>query len=124
MSLYWQPSLYYQQKDGKFIPVNPTGGTNIYWKADKAAEEPLTDMPGGLRIIAGDPTRNVQDDSDLEHQAVGFKCFCQGVPGSTCNDAGVPARSHDFETVKKYNCDIIRIETEFPNCWNGIDTDT
>ncbi|KAG7531200.1 hypothetical protein FFLO_04559 [Filobasidium floriforme] len=123
-SLYWQPTLYYQSAAGTFQRLDPDGGLVVYWKADKAGDdEPLFDMPNGLRIIAGDPKRNTpHDNAVFEDRATGFKCFCQG--GPQCHDAGAPVISYNFEDVKKYNCDIIRLETDFPNCWDGVNTDS
>lgn len=62
-----------------------------------------------MQIIAGDPKRNTpHDDAVFEDKKTGFKCFCQG--GPQCHDAGAPEISYNFDDVKKYNCDIIRLE--------------
>jgi hypothetical protein len=109
MSLYWQPTLYYQSADGAFQRLDPEGGLIVYWKADKAGDEPLWDMPDGLRLIAGDAKRNTpHDDNVFEDRQTGFKCFCQG--GPSCDDTGAPNMSYNFEDVKKYKCDVIRLE--------------
>jgi hypothetical protein len=114
MSLYWQPTLYYQRADGTFQPLTPDKGYDIYWIREIAEGETLWDMPPGLRMIIGDPKQNTPpDDSTPEGKAAGFSCFCQSKsPGADplCNDKDVPDVGHSFEDAKKNHCDIIRLE--------------
>jgi len=107
-SLYWQPTLYYQDASGQYTPLSPNDGFVIYWFARKAATEEFVDIPGGLRMITGDPTRSTFNPDDPEHVANGFACFCMGVPGSECDDTGVPYKLYNFEDAKPYKCDVIR----------------
>lgn len=129
-SLYWQPGLYYAQEgSGGIVNLDPTGGAVISWTSDTAEGETLVDMPGGLRMITGDPSRAEFDDANLGHQAVGFSCEChKGTPENPeeCTEeemASVEAMVSSLDDLKNPNCKVIRIHTKFPNCWNGIDLD-
>jgi hypothetical protein len=45
-SLYWQPTLYYQWKNGTFQALQPTWGLKVYWFSRKHSSETFTDIPG------------------------------------------------------------------------------
>lgn len=111
-SLYWQPTLYYQAADGTYTPLSPNDGFVVYWFSRKSPNENFVDIPGGLRMITGDPGRNSFDEGNMEHKANGFACFCMGVQGSECNDDDVPYQLYNFEDAKKYKCDTIRLVRE------------
>lgn len=77
-----------------------------------------------IGMTAGDPSRSTYDASSLEDQEIGFSCYCMGLEGSTCNvPAGGPDQYKSFAEVKSFACDVVRLETMFPSCWNGVDED-
>lgn len=75
-------------------------------------------------MTAGEPYRSTFDSNDVEYQNIGITCFCMeypGVPKTSC--IGAPDVVRTFEEAKQYKCDVVRLDTLFPSCWNGKDLD-
>jgi hypothetical protein len=76
---------------------------------------------GGLRMITGDPNkRTMNDTTDSEDSYNTMIGYCAG--GAQC--VGGSPTLHAFEDLKQYKPDVVRLQTYFPSCWNGVDLDS
>jgi len=97
----WKLSaVYYQKRACNYDP-------NIQY-CDKSVV-PLA-FPYGFRMVAGDPYRRTQNDSNFEEKAVSIMCI-----------GGTAGEVHGFPKTK---CDTLRAQVYFPSCWDGKNLDT
>jgi len=119
-SNYWVPSMYHQRAD-KMWELVPWRGSAVYYqkracdfvpgaRACNKTFVPLA-FPDGFRMVAGDPLRRTQNNSDLAQKAVHIMCIYDG--GSMQYD-GFPPRK----------CNTLRSEVYFPSCWDGKNLDS
>jgi len=121
-SNYWVPQLYHQRADNMWEMVEYRGSA-VYYEiraCDYTPNEkycnytgvdfkiPLA-FPDGFRMVAGDPLRRTQNDSDFAQRAVHVSCI-----GGKGQFTGFPP----------HRCDTMRWEVYFPSCWDGINLDT
>jgi hypothetical protein len=123
-SNYWIPQLYHYA-NGQYTLVKFLGSAHYYQKRAcdyKAGEQycnktgnvdvevPLA-FPYGFRMVAGDPFRRTQNNSDFADRAILMMCMWDG---GSFEAPGFPARP----------CDMIRAEVYFPSCWDGVNIDS
>jgi len=119
-SNYWVPQLYHIGADKKLELVSASHAAIYYQKraCDYSATARSCDksfvplaFPDGFRMIAGNPFRRTQNDSDFAQKAINMMCI---FTGGSIQYQGFPPRQ----------CNTIRAEVYFPSCWNGKDVDT
>jgi len=100
MVKYTGSAVYYQKRacnysatartcDKSFVPLAP---------------------PDGFRMIAGDPFRRTQNDSDFAQRAVAMMCIQTDT-------------SHEYHGFPPTRCNNLRAEVYFPSCWDGVTLD-
>jgi len=119
-SNYWVPQLYHLNSANMFELV-PWMGSAVYYqkRACNYGTNPQTcdgtfvplAFPDGFRMIAGDPYRRTQNNSDFAQKAISFMCEFEG--GSK-QYVGFPPRQ----------CNIMRSQVYFPSCWDGKNLDS
>jgi len=119
-SNYWVPQLYHQRSD-KMWEMVPWKGTAVYYQKRACDYSPTARVcnktvvplafPDGFRMVAGDPLRRTQDNTDVTNRAVHIMCIFNG--GSKQYD-GFPPRQ----------CNTMRSEVYFPSCWDGKNLDS
>jgi len=120
-SNYWVPAIYHQRTDGLLEMVKWTHAAVYYQKraCDYAPNVRTCNgdnfvqlaFPDGFRMLAGDPMRRTQNNSDFAQKAISFMCL--GNPGNA-DVAGFP----------KKQCTTLRAQAYFPSCWDGLNVDT
>jgi hypothetical protein len=120
-SNYWVPQLYhYSDATKMFTLVTLEGSAHYYQKracnysaniqyCDKT-QVPLA-FPYGFRMIAGDPYRRTQNNSNFADRAIAIMCMWNG---GSFEAPGFPTR----------RCDLMRAEVYFPSCWDGVNLDS
>jgi len=119
-SNYWVPHLYHMRTDKMWEMAKWTGSAVYYQKracnytaglqyCDKT-QTPLA-FPDGFRMVAGDPARRTQDNSDFAQKAISMMCIFNG-------------GSKEYNGFPPQQCNTIRAQVYFPSCWNGKDLDT
>jgi len=118
-SNYWVPQLYHQRSD-KMWEMVEFRGSAVYYQlracdyvpglrtCNYTTDAPLA-FPNGFRMVAGDPLRRTQNDSDYAQKAVHVACI-----GGNGQFTGFPP----------HKCDTMRWEVYFPSCWDGVNIDT
>jgi len=132
-SNYWVPQLYHRRTDGLFEIV-PFGHNAVYYqlracdyapgltRCDNPSPEggatkiPMA-FPDGFRMVAGDPFRRTQNNSDPAQRAVHLVCL-------TFNEDGLLKQVGDGPGFPATRCDKLRAEVYFPSCWDGVNLDT
>jgi len=132
LSNYWVPQLYHQRPD-KMWEIVPFYHNAVYYqlracdyapglrKCDNPSPEgtkiPMA-FPDGFRMVAGDPFRRTQNNSDPAQRAVHMVCLKKANSGDSLKEVadgpGFPAEM----------CDKFRAEVYFPSCWDGVNLDT
>jgi len=117
-SNYWVPQLYHYG-NGQYDLVKFTGSAHYYQKraCDYVAGEtscsktflPLA-FPYGFRMVAGDPYRRTQNNSDFAQRAISIMCMWST---GSFEAPGFPTRP----------CDNMRAQVYFPSCWDGVHLD-
>jgi len=119
-SNYWVPHLYHQRGDGLWELVTWRGSAVYYQKracdyapgirvCDKS-KTPLA-FPDGFRMVAGDPYRRSQNNSDFAQKAVAIMCIFDG-------------GSKEYNGFPPRQCNTMRSEVYFPSCWDGKNLDS
>jgi len=106
-SAYWVPSMI-DTTTGR--PVVPDSA-QIYYKRgyQVSTSTPITGMPPGLRMIAGNPTNTTPI-------AIGYRFRCQGGPNNSNDQFGTSIPSCDA------GAQMVQ-EIFFPQCWDGRNLD-
>ncbi|KAF4556755.1 Hypothetical protein D9617_1g086360 [Elsinoe fawcettii] len=115
LSNYWSPKLYFQAQNGSILSIpiggqlssGEGGGMAIYYNPRHAPGEDIKAFPDGFRMMAGDTNRR-KYNSSISGRAISYLCDSTtyySLPTQTC----------------KGN---IRLQINFPSCWNGRDIDT
>jgi hypothetical protein len=118
-SNYWVPQLYYYHNN-EYNLVKFLGSAEYYQlracdynpniQYCNKSIIPLA-FPYGFRMVAGNPFRRTQNNSDITNRAISIMCIYDG--GSVQNP-GFPTRQ----------CNTMRAEVYFPSCWDGVNLDT
>jgi len=125
-SNYWVPQLYHYRPD-KMWEMVPFGHNAVYYQlraCDYApglrncatSKIPMA-FPDGFRMVAGDPLRRTQNDSDPAQRAVHMVCL-------TFDGDGVGVSSTQGPGFPTGHCDKMRAEVYFPSCWDGKNLDS
>jgi len=120
-SNYWVPSLYHQRSDKLWELVNWKGSAVYYQKracnydpniqyCDKNNGFVPMAFPYGFRMVAGDPYRRTQNNSDFAQKAVSIMC--------------IGGKNGEVNGFPKERCDTMRAQVYFPSCWDGKNVDT
>jgi len=118
-SNYWEPQLYYYSNN-QYTMVKFTGSAHYYQKraCDYAPGKTVCDksvvplaFPYGFRMLAGNPFRRTQNNSNFEDKAISMMCMWST---GSFQAPGFPTRP----------CDMIRAQVYFPSCWDGVHIDT
>ncbi len=96
-SAYWSPVLY--QKGQELRP----GPALIYWRRPARDSEPVSPLPAGLQLIAGNEGATAPQGTDV----VAWSCTGK-VPGKGT------ATPHDCPSGTD-----LRVTVTFPSCWDG-----
>jgi len=106
-SNYWMPKLYWINDDKSFIPL-PAFHRFYYFLGRNSPVEPVSPFPEGLRMLAGSPMG--KSNNGISY----FTCHVNAdlITGDILQD------NFNFDVDCPYG---IRVETLFPNCWNGQD---
>jgi len=130
-SNYWVPQLYHM-RDDKMWEMVRYGHNVIYYQlraCDYApgltkCDNPTSDgtkiplaFPDGFRMVAGDPLRRTQNDSDIAQRAVHIACL-------TFDGELDPKQYGQGPGFPKQRCLTLRAEVYFPSCWDGINLDS
>jgi len=119
-SNYWVPHLYHQRAD-KTWELVPWRGSAVYYQkracnyapgirvCDKSVV-PLA-FPDGFRMVAGDPARRSQNNSDFADRAIAIMCIFNG-------------GSKEYNGFPPRQCNTMRSEVYFPSCWDGKNLDS
>jgi len=119
-SNYWVPHLYHQRAD-KMWELVPWRGSAVYYQkracnyapgirtCDKSVVPGV--FPDGFRMVAGDPLRRSQNNSDFADRAVAIMCIFNG-------------GSKEYNGFPPRQCNTMRSEVYFPSCWDGKNLDT
>jgi hypothetical protein len=116
-SNYWVPQLYYYHNN-MYTMVEFQGSAHYYQIRACDYVPGLTRcdpnfvpefFPYGFRMIAGDPTRRTQNNTDPAQRAIDIVCL----GGTSPEGPGFPTSP----------CKQFRAQVYFPSCWNGIDLD-
>ncbi|KAI0088834.1 WSC-domain-containing protein [Irpex rosettiformis] len=118
-SNYWTPKLYYRDLNANtFTPI--PNSFNIYYLARPGPNnDKVHAFPTGLRMLAGDPLRRVNNGSNHADQAISYVCL-----DYNNNHSGDPdwAERPDFFP---HQCpDGMRAQVFFPTCWDGVNLDS
>jgi len=119
-SNYWVPALYHQMANKQWELVKWMGSAVYYQKracnyaaglqyCDKTVT-PLA-FPDGFRMVAGDPKRRTQNNTDFAQKAISVMCIFDG-------------GSKQYVGFPPVKCNTLRAQVYFPSCWNGKDLDT
>jgi len=120
-SNYWVPQLYHQRAD-KMWEMVPFGHNAVYYqlracdyapglKNCDGAKIPMA-FPDNFRMVAGDPYRRTQNDSDYAQRAVHMVCL-------TYDELGAVQILEQGPGFPKQHCITLRAEVYFPSCWDG-----
>ncbi|KAL4263562.1 DUF1996 domain-containing protein [Pleurotus pulmonarius] len=108
-SNYWFPHLYFQWANGNFSSL--TGGAVIC--AFLFTPGTTTAFPDDFRMLSGSPLLRTYDSSSFAQQAVTFLCL----------DFNGQTTRHN-ELPNKVCPSGVRAQINFPNCWDGKNTDS
>ncbi|KAJ6262274.1 hypothetical protein Dda_3081 [Drechslerella dactyloides] len=123
-SNYWVPALYFQFKNGSYMPVPQKDGMLVYYIPERGAKYgEVLPFPENFGMIAGDPKLQTYDESNakgsearMRQDAIGFTClnYKSSTTEGFANHRNLP------EMSKLATCvDGLRADINFPSCWNG-----
>jgi hypothetical protein len=120
-SNYWVPQLYHYRVQDRLWEMVPYMGTAVYYQkraCDYAPGKVVCDKsvvplapPDGFRMVAGDPYRRTQNNSDFADRAVAIMCIFDG-------------GSKEYNGFPPRQCNTMRSEVYFPSCWDGKNIDS
>ncbi|KAI1186541.1 WSC domain-containing protein [Nemania serpens] len=120
-SVYWTPTLYHINSDGRYELV-PFKGNAIYYQNRACDYAPgrtvcpsyktnfAAPPPAGLRMISGNKDLRTFNQSDVTQRAVNHHC--------------VGPTDQETNSLPLYHCDLIRAQVTFPPCWDGKNLDS
>jgi len=119
-SNYWVPHLYHMRTDGTWELV-PWKGSAVYYQKRACDYSPTARscdrnfvplaFPYGFRMVAGDPKRRTQNNTDFAQKAVSIMCIFDG-------------GSKEYNGFPPQKCNTMRSQVYFPSCWDGKNLDT
>ncbi|KAL9063281.1 MAG: hypothetical protein Q9157_008324, partial [Trypethelium eluteriae] len=134
-SAYWTPTLMFQFTNGTVVTAHEMSFVSYYflnWPGQN-----MTGFPADFRMISGDPTRRTMNypipdpprpwmgrdaaQDALASKAIGFNCL-------TKNGSSEASLGRHYLPDKEFletNClGGLRLEVQFPQCWDGVNTDS
>jgi hypothetical protein len=115
-SSYWAQSLYHRAANGSFTLIPISFVQTYYLQRDGPTQKKINPFPEGLRMVAGNPYRTVYNASNVADKAINFVCLNYNDPS---NDAGPQS-----EFPQKPCPDGMRMQVNFPSCWDGVNLDS
>ncbi|KAK5627031.1 hypothetical protein RRF57_002747 [Xylaria bambusicola] len=120
-SIYWVPTLYHINNDGRYELVKHKGGAVYYQnracnyqagrtRCPSIKENFPTVFPAGLRMISGDKDLRTFNKNDIAQRAINHHCL-----GSI---------DQETNSLPLVHCDTIRSQVTFPPCWDGVNVDS
>lgn len=107
-SIYWLPSLYFQDpKNGSFARVPERPEHKIYYMNRLGKNETMNEFPKGFQMIAGDATLRAPAATKQLQQVTQWYCHSPDKVGSGF-PAGITGCGFGFAG-----------SIHFPHCWNG-----
>jgi len=100
---YPRAAIYYQLRACDYVPGRRNCDNSTIPMA----------FPDGFRMVAGDPLRRTQNDSDYAQRAVHMVCLAKDGVGLE----QAPGFPHQ-------HCTTMRAEVYFPSCWDGKNLDS
>ncbi|KAJ7211769.1 hypothetical protein GGX14DRAFT_362344, partial [Mycena pura] len=112
-SVYWNPSLFFQWKNGSFSSVD--GNSVMYVDTYLYSDTPgaTTSFPDDFRMVGGSPTLRSFNASSVAQRAITFVCL--EFDGADVTSNGLPSQACP---------DGLRAQITFPSCWDGVHTDS
>jgi len=120
-SNYWVPHMYHYTETDKMWELVPWSGAAVYYQKRACDYEPGRKtcdkafvplaFPDKFRMIAGDPYRRTQNDSDPAQRAITIMCIFDG-------------GSKEYNGFPPHQCNDMRSQVYFPSCWDGHNLDT
>ncbi|KUJ22781.1 uncharacterized protein LY89DRAFT_763262 [Mollisia scopiformis] len=127
-SNYWTAVLYFRARNGTFKRVpqlsnqnieGANGGMTIYYLSPDNKTTPVTAFKPGFRMLAGTAEQRTNNSVNLFRCYDGYDAKMNYRP----NPMGV-ATTDTTDLPQKYCAGGIRINTFFPNCWDGVNLDS
>ena len=104
-SNYWMPSLYWINSDGSFSSIS-ANHRFYYFLGRNSVAQPVSPFPEGLRMLVGDP------NAKSANSRFTFTCHVN----SDLSTGSLVQDNFNFDRDCPYG---IRIESNFPCCWDG-----
>ncbi|TFK19846.1 hypothetical protein FA15DRAFT_682808 [Coprinopsis marcescibilis] len=121
-SNYWTAVLFFKHQNGSFARVpqmanfgtgTPNGGMTVYYVQNEAK---------GFRMITGNPMLRSEDTKNVP-KVTSFRCF--GPNWQDSNPGQPPGGGTDTVELPNKPCGGgIRSNTNFPQCWDGVNLDS
>jgi hypothetical protein len=112
-SSYWSPTLFHRSQAGDFQAI-PISFVQTYYLQRPGKDGMVVAFPPGLRMVAGNPYRTKYDPTNMEDMAINFVCL--NYHGGSIGP---------IPQFPQQSCpDGLRLQVNFPSCWNGKDLDS
>ncbi|PNS16034.1 hypothetical protein CAC42_4435 [Sphaceloma murrayae] len=127
-SNYWHPALYFRARNGTFkhVPIianegifGASGGITVYYTSPEDTAVKITAPPPGFRMVVGNPTARTRNARGAAYNI--YRCYSNGAFDP--NPMGV-ADTDTSEFPKQHCPGGIRVNINFPNCWDGKTLDS
>ncbi|KAL4253019.1 hypothetical protein ABKN59_002192 [Abortiporus biennis] len=118
-SNYWAPQLYYHDPSKGTYTLIPTSFNIYYLMRPGPKNEKINAFPTGLRMIAGDPLRRVNNASSFADQAISYHCL-----DYNADHTGDPAWDERADFFQHQCPGGMRAQVFFPSCWDGKNLDS
>jgi len=120
-SNYWVPQMYHYRVADKMWEIVPWSGSAVYYQKRacnyapglRACDKSVVPLafPDGFRMVAGDPYRRTQNNSNFEDRAISLMCIFDG-------------GSKEYNGFPPRQCNVMRSQVYFPSCWDGKNLDS
>jgi hypothetical protein len=120
-SNYWVPALYHYKPADKTYELVKWLGSAVYYQKRACDYDPNARVcdksvvplafPYGFRMVAGDPYRRTQNNSDFAQKAISMMCIYDG-------------GSQEYNGFPPRRCNLMRAQVYFPSCWDGVNLDS
>ncbi|KAI0450492.1 WSC domain-containing protein [Xylaria acuta] len=120
-SIYWVPTLYHINSDGRYELV-PFQGSAVYYQnraCDYQAGRTSCPSiktnfaaapPAGLRMISGNKDLRTFNNTDITQRAINHHCL--------------GPIDQETNSLPVNHCNTIRAQVTFPPCWDGVNVDS
>ncbi|CAL1709157.1 unnamed protein product [Somion occarium] len=118
-SNYWAPQLYYHDESAGTYTLVPTSFNIYYLMRPGPKNENIHAFPTGLRMLAGNVLRRVNNASNFADQAITYVCL-----DFDHDHSGDPAWEERPDFFQHQCPDGMRAQVFFPSCWDGKNLDS